>query len=131
MIKYQASVTAIGEQVAEFTSHGVLVLFGQSAPKEVADFSVLHDGKQLDQDVAPGDLVWIGETSFKVLAIGDVVNKNLRALGHLVLKCNGQTSAELPGDVCVEIKTLPDVKVGMTIRVETPAENGTVATTKG
>lgn len=131
MIKYQASVTAIGEQVAEFTSHGVLVLFGQSAPKEVADFSVLHDGNNTEVELVSGDLVWIGETSFRVLAVGDVVNKNLRALGHLVLKCNGQTSAELPGDVCVEIKTLPDVKIGMTIRVETPIETGTVATTKG
>jgi len=117
VVKYEARVVAIGPLVGEFTQAGILVLFRQGAPEEVADFSILHDGQDLHAPVAAGDQLWLGDESFRILAVGEVANTNLAALGHLVLKFNGQTAPELPGDVCVEARPLPAVSVGLTMKV--------------
>jgi glucitol/sorbitol PTS system EIIA component len=118
VIKYQALITQIGPLVSEFIDSGILVLFGADAPEELAEFAILHDGKELVEPVAPGDSVTIGADRFQVLAVGEVANTNLANLGHLVLKFNGQTVVEMPGDVCLEAKKLPPVEVGMLLTVQ-------------
>lgn len=118
MIKYQARVTSVGAQTAEFIQAGILVLFGPGAPEELAEFAVLHDGATLSAALAAGDTIVLDGERFAVLAVGEVANTNLAALGHLVLKFNGQAAPELPGDVCVEAKPIPPVTLGMLIQVE-------------
>lgn len=117
MNKYKARVTAIGPLVSEFLDFNIIVLFGQNAPEELAEFSILHDGQTLHAPLVVGDTVHVGETSFQVLAVGEVANDNLANLGHLVLKINGEHEIEMPGDVCVEIKPLPEIVVGTEIVV--------------
>ena len=118
MLKYRAKVTSIGPFVSEFIDHNILVLFGDQVPEELADFSILHDGKDLSGTLNVGDVVYLGENSYLVLAVGEVANENLANLGHLVLKFNGETEPEMPGDVCVEAKPLPAIEPGMVIRIE-------------
>ena len=118
MIKYEATVTAIGPYVAEFIDHNILVLFGTNAPEELAEFAILHDGKDLKGDLAAGDFVYLGDDQFQILAVGEVANNNLKNLGHLILKFNGETEPEMPGDVCVESKPLPEINEGLKIRIE-------------
>lgn len=113
MIKYDRTVTFIGDLIDEFVSAGVLVFFGEGAPEELADVAVIHTGTELIGEIAPGDTVVLGNDALKVLAVGPIANTNLRNLGHLVLKASGETEAELPGDVCVEALPLPSVGVGM------------------
>lgn len=116
-IKYQARVTAIGPLVSEFRDSGILVLFRQGAPEELAEFSILHDGETLHAPVAPGDQIVLGAESFRVLAVGDVASTNLASLGHLVMKFNDMTTPEMPGDVCIEARPLPSIEVGMTLQI--------------
>ncbi len=123
--KYQACVTAIGPLVDEFVEARVLVLFGSSAPPELAEFAIIHDGSHLEGDVRPGDEIRIGGFSYRVLAVGEVANKNLKALGHLVIKFNGQTIPEMPGDVCAEAMPLPKIEVGTRFQIETPSSAST------
>jgi PTS system glucitol/sorbitol-specific IIA component len=118
MLKYQATISAIGPLVQDFLNEGIIVLFGQQAPEELQEFAILHDGKTLHAPLEAGDRVSFDDTSYRVLAVGDVVNENLANLGHLVLKCNGQSQPEMPGDVCVESKPPPTLRVGMTLRIE-------------
>lgn len=118
VIKYQATFTQIGPMVSEFVDAGILVLFGANAPEELAEFAIIHDGKALAEPVAPGDRIEIDKNIFKVLAVGEVANTNLANLGHLVLKFNGQNVVEMPGDVCLESKSLPQVNVGMVLTIQ-------------
>jgi PTS system glucitol/sorbitol-specific IIA component len=118
MIKYQATITAIGPYVAEFIDHNILVFFGDQAPEELAEFSILHDGKELKGSLSVGDTVCLGESSFTVLAVGDVANDNLRNLGHVIIRFNGEAEPEMPGDVCVEKKPLPEIEPGLEFRIE-------------
>lgn len=101
--------------VSEFLEHNILVIFGASAPDELAEFAVIHDGEELVAPLEAGDTVLIDNDSYKVLAVGEVANINLANLGHLVLKCNGQNQPEMPGDVCLENKPLPLISVGTTL----------------
>ena len=117
MIKYEATVTHIGPMVKEFIEAGILVFFGPDAPPELVEFSIIHDGKELKKDVVVGDVVMIDEESYKVLAVGDVANDNFRNLGHLIMKFNGKDKPELPGDVCVEEKSIPEVKIGTELTI--------------
>ena len=117
MIKFEANVTAIGPFVSEFLDHNIIVLFGESAPEELAEFAIIHDGTRLAAPLAAGDRVCIDDDCFSILAVGEVANQNLENLGHLVLKFNGEQEVEMPGDVCVESRKLPPIKTGTKIRV--------------
>lgn len=118
MINFLATVTEIGPLVEEFINAGILVFFGDNAPPELVEFSIIHDGKELKADLEPGDVIFIDDHDYKILAVGEVANSNFRNLGHLIMKFNGKAKVELPGDVCVESKPIPPVKVGTTIKIQ-------------
>jgi len=116
-VVYESTVTAVGELVSDFREQGLLVWFGEGAPEELHEFSILH--KVAHQKRAPlaGDMIHINNDVFTVLAVGSVSSDNLLNLGHLDLKANGLTEAELPGDVNVEERELPMIKVGDVLKV--------------
>ena len=116
-VVYSSTVTAVGELVADFREQGILVWFGENAPEELHEFSILH--KVDDHNRAPivGDTIALNDDLFTVLAVGAVASDNLLNLGHLDLKANGCDVAELPGDVNVELRELPMIKVGDRLQV--------------
>ena len=116
-IKFQAEVTEIGPLVTEFIDAGILVFCAEGAPPELVEFSIIHNGKSLESDLIPGDEITIDDESFKILAVGEVANENFRNLGHLIMKFNGKIKVELPGDVCVEQKKVPDIRIGTVIKI--------------
>lgn len=118
MIKYQARVTFIGPMVSEFVNHNILVLFGKDAPDELREFAVIHDGAELKANIEPGDSINVAGKTYQILAVGDVSNSNLANLGHLVLKFNGETVPEMPGDVCLENRDLPEIQIGSKLTIE-------------
>ncbi len=111
-VVYSSTVTAVGELVSEFAEQGVLVWFGESAPIELHEFSIIHKPKIALRAPEVGDIIKINEIPFNVLAVGSVASENLLNLGHLDLKANGLSDPEMPGDVNVEAVQLPDVKIG-------------------
>ena len=121
MVVYKTTVTAVGELVSDFREQGILVFFGDGAPAELHEFSILHKVEISERAPEVGDVIRINSESFseefKVLAVGSVASDNLLNLGHLDLKANGLNEAELPGDVNVEARPLPMVKVGDKLEV--------------
>ncbi len=120
MIKYEATITGIGPLLSEFTQAGVLVFFGPDAPEELREFAVIHDGKNLQSPVTVDDWISLGEEKFRVLAIGEIANQNLANLGHFIVKFNGETQPEMPGDICAEARPLPEITVGMRLQIVSP-----------
>ena len=117
MVVYSTTVTAVGELVKDFRDQGILVFFSENAPLELHEFSVLHKVEVSERAPIPGDVILINDDEFKVLAVGSVVSDNLLNLGHLDLKANGLTEAELPGDTNVEAKSLPLIQIGDKIQI--------------
>ncbi len=116
-LKYEMRVVEIGPLVSEFIQAKVLVFFKVGAPPELAEFSILHEPSEVFSDLQPGDCVVIEDSTYRITAVGEVANNNIRALGHLIMKCNGLIQPELPGDVCVENKELPNIQVGTVVRI--------------
>jgi PTS system glucitol/sorbitol-specific IIA component len=111
-VVYSTTVTAVGELVPDFAEQGVLVFFGQSAPAELHEFSIIHTPDIQTRAPQVGDRITLAENIYNVLAVGSVASENLLNLGHLDLKANGLTEPEMPGDVNVEATSLPVVKIG-------------------
>lgn len=129
-VVYESVVTAVGGQVEAFLDHGLLILFGDHAPAELHDISVLHSAGVAEDGPHAGDVIELGDVGFDVLAVGPVVRDNLLNLGHLDLKADGRTEAKLPGDVCVPVGDLPLLKVGDAIRILRPHPSDTPASDK-
>ena len=111
-VVYSTTVTAVGELVSDFADQGVLVFFGEDAPIELHEFSIIHKPDVVDRAPQVGDTITLQETVYNVLAVGSVASDNLLNLGHLDLKANGLNEPEMPGDVNVEAVLLPKVNVG-------------------
>ena len=106
------TVTAVGELVPDFAEQGVLVFFGENAPIELHEFSIIHKPDVQTRAPQVGDTITLANNEYNVLAVGSVASDNLLNLGHLDLKANGLTEAEMPGDVNVEATMLPTVQIG-------------------
>jgi PTS system glucitol/sorbitol-specific IIA component len=113
---YETEVVAVGDLVPQFVEQGVLVLFGEQAPEELHEFSVLHQPTTAVGGPSAGDVIVVGDRRLDILAVGDVVADNLLNLGHLDIKADGRTDPQMPGDVCVPVGTLPSVTKGQRIR---------------
>ena len=111
-IVYSTTVTAVGELVPDFAEQGVLVFFGENAPAELHEFSIIHTPDVQTRAPQVGDTISLADYTYNVLAVGSVASDNLLNLGHLDLKANGLTEPEMPGDVNVEAVSLPVVKIG-------------------
>ena len=109
---YSTTVTAVGELVPDFAEQGVLVFFGENAPAELHEFSIIHTPDVQTRAPQVGDTITLADSTYNVLAVGSVASDNLLNLGHLDLKANGLTEPEMPGDVNVEAVSLPVVKIG-------------------
>lgn len=114
---YELEITALGPLVEEFTAHGVWVFFGREAPEELAEFALLHGAAAPKAPLTPGQLLEIGAEQYTIRAVGALANQNVRELGHLVLKANGASKAELPGEICIDARPLPQPSVGTVVRV--------------
>jgi PTS system glucitol/sorbitol-specific IIA component len=112
VLRYAAEVVSVGELADQFFEAGIVVLFGEGVPEELADFAVVHRPTVTDGGVAVGDHIYLGGERITVLAVGEVADENLRNLGHLSLKRNGETEAALPGDVCCDVGPIPSIEVG-------------------
>ncbi len=114
MEKYRLKIIDIGEYASEFISEGVLVFFGQSAPEELQEFALVHDREEHPSaDIVAGDIINFADMELKILAVGPVANENIRNLGHLVIKFNGMTEAEMDGDVTVAAVEIPVITKGL------------------
>ena len=116
-VVYASTVTAVGSLVPDFREQGLLIFFGENAPEELHEFSILHRVEMQERAALPNDIIAINDEKFLVLAVGSVASENLLNLGHLDLKANGMTEAELPGDVNVKICELPNIKVGDRLQI--------------
>jgi glucitol/sorbitol PTS system EIIA component len=95
-------VTAIGPEVADLAEAGVVILFADGSPPELAEVSVLHKAESGPSDDAPakGASIAIGGISARITAVGPAAWSKVREIGHVVITFNGAPEAERPGEIC-------------------------------
>ena len=122
-IRYSTVVTQVGALVPELGAKGMLIFFGDQAPEELHEISVLHRPEVEVGGLIVGDVLVLDDQQYPILAVGDVANANLVNLGHIDFKFNGESTAPLPGDVCLPVAVPPVLVPGSIFRVIAPTDN--------
>ncbi|MCX7303944.1 MAG: PTS cellobiose transporter subunit IIB [Hyphomicrobiales bacterium] len=97
-------VTEIGPEVADLAEGGVVILFADGSPPELAEVSVLHKAETAPSDDAPtkGASIAIGGITATITAVGTAAWAKVRDIGHVVINFNGASEAERPGEICAD-----------------------------
>lgn len=114
---YQTTIKSIGKDAKAFEAEKMMILFGDNAPSELADFCYVIDLVSVDEDITAGDTLKLDDVSYQITSVGDAVRKNLNDLGHITLKFDGSTTAGQSGSLYLEEKEIVDVKPGSTITI--------------
>jgi len=117
MAIYSTVITEIGQNAKEFLEEDMMVLFGDDAPEALRAYCFLIEQNVLKDEIKLGYELVIDDEKYEITAVGDVVNKNLKDLGHITINFNGETEADLAGTLYVENKRVNDIKVGSTIKI--------------
>lgn len=116
--KYETKVTKLGPVTQDFIAEGILVFFQMNVPDELAEIAILHTHNQLQQEVVAGDKLIIDDQPLTILCVGEVANENLANLGHFVVKFNGLTQPEMPGDISVPSDVpVPHIAPGTIVKI--------------
>jgi len=101
-IYLKTRITAIGPDVADLAEGGVLILFAEGAPPELAEVSVLHELVGTPTVEAPkiGSFFCIGGLKTPLTALGETAWAKVRDIGHVVISFNDARDAERPGEIC-------------------------------
>lgn len=102
---YSTTVQELGPMVKDFINEKMMIIFNENAPAELREFCVLHRGNALDDTVQVGDTLHLGDAAYKIVYVGSQVQKNLKDLGHITIRFNGNCEGEnLEGSLYVEDK---------------------------
>ena len=95
-------ITAVGPEVADLAEGGVVILFADGAPEELAEVSILHrsDAGPAEETPTVGTTIRIGDVESRITALGETAWKKVREIGHVVISFNGAGEAERPGEIC-------------------------------
>lgn len=112
---YQTTIIRIGHSAAEALSDKMLITFREGAPADIEEFCFIHNHGPLSGALRPGASLQLGEKRYPVTAVGNVAEQNLRELGHITLRFDGQHQAEYPGTVHVDGPAPQAVQTGCTL----------------
>ena len=113
---YQTTITQIGECARDALSDRMLITFREGAPADVAEFCFIHCHGDFCGHLTPGARFELGGKQYPVTAVGEVAELNLRELGHITLRFDGQTQAEYPGTVHVAGDVPQNINPGCTLK---------------
>ncbi|WP_085247676.1 PTS glucitol/sorbitol transporter subunit IIA [Gilliamella mensalis] len=114
---YQSQINYIGEFAQEALADGMLILFKDGAPSDLADYCFVHSHDDFQLELQVGQLFQLGTQSYLITSVGEVANANFRELGHITLKFDGNCEAELPGTVHLEGQCPIQLSVGDEIKI--------------
>lgn len=117
-MEIQAKVTAIGAQ-ALTSADPMVILFDASASESIKNVAVIQQfadvNAQAQMNLHVGDQIVIGQQSYQIKKIGQLVNENLRTIGHVSLIFSDQDTNDLQSAVLLAPETKPQFSVGTTI----------------
>lgn len=98
---YDTTITAVGPDVADLIEGGVLILFAEGAPPELAEVSVLHTVTAGPTPEAPpvGAAIRVGAVEATLTAIGSLAWAKIADIGHVVINFDGATASNRPGEL--------------------------------
>jgi PTS system glucitol/sorbitol-specific IIA component len=103
MRHFSTVITQVSPEARELVEGGVLILFAEGAPPELAEVSVLHRVviAPTAEPPAVGARLTFPGVAARITAIGDYAWKKIGDMGHVVINFNDATATPRPGEICV------------------------------
>lgn len=104
-VYFRTTIREIGPEVADLIEEGVLILFAEGAPPELAEVSVLHAVDERPSADAPpvGAQVAVGAVQAELTAIGSLAWAKIAEMGHVVITFDGAQASKRPGELSASL----------------------------
>lgn len=115
MVKiFETKVTAVGMEADSMIDNAnMLILFGEGAPADLAEFCYTIDNKSLSGAIHEGSILSINQIDYKVTSIGSVVETNLKNLGHITIAFDGSTEDLYPEHCTLKVRNYLELLKGV------------------
>lgn len=113
---FQTTITHIGDCAREALQDDMLITFRQGAPADIAEFCFIHQHGDTTGELQVGGMFELAERRYPITAVGSVATQNLRELGHITVRFDGEAQAEFPGSVHVSGISPDDIPLGSTLK---------------
>lgn len=114
---YSTEVMDIGNEASDMIQAGFFILFGEKVPAELKDYCFIIKVQPITGEIVPGKKLVLNEQEMHITAVGEEVASNLENLGHVTIKFDGSTNAELPGTIYVEEIDGFQLRIGDSIHI--------------
>ena len=95
----------------------MLILFGEEAPEDLAEYCFKIDNKDLLGSIQKGGKLVVDSEEYLITAVGNVVEKNLTGLGHITISFDASEDGSLPGTLHVAAEKEVVIVQGTTIQI--------------
>jgi len=104
MRRFETKITDVAPEARELVEGGVLILFAEGAPPELAEVSVLHRVATPPSPTPPGvgARLEVAGFSTEITAIGEYAWRKIGEIGHVVVNFNGGDTPPRPGEISVK-----------------------------
>jgi len=113
---FQTTITQIGDSARDALLDDMLITFREGAPADIEEFCFIHRHGNTLGELQTGGWMELAEQRYPITAVGEVASPNLRDLGHLTVRFDGENQAEFPGSIHVAGTTPVDIPLGSTLK---------------
>lgn len=113
---FQTTITQIGGCARDALLDNMLITFREGAPADIEEYCFIHQHGNTAGELLAGGVMELGENRYPITAVGEVATQNLRELGHVTVRFDGETRAEFPGTVHVAGAAPTDIALGSTLK---------------
>ncbi|CAI1100837.1 MULTISPECIES: PTS glucitol/sorbitol transporter subunit IIA [Serratia] len=113
---FQTTITQIGGSARDALFDDMLITFREGAPADIEEFCFIHQHGNTLGELRAGGWMELADQRYPITAVGNVASQNLRELGHLTVRFDGETQAEFPGSIHVSGTTPIDIPIGSTLK---------------
>ena len=115
---FEAKVIQVGPEAQNMIQDAnMLILFGEEAPEDLAEYCFKIDNKDLLGSIQKGGKLVVDSEEYLIPAVGNVVEKNLTGLGHITISFDASEEGSLPGTLHVAAEKEVVIAQGTTIQI--------------
>ena len=115
---FEAKVIQVGPEAHNMIQDAnMLILFGEEAPEDLAEYCFKIDNKDLLGSIQKGGKLVVDSEEYLITAVGNVVEKNLTGLGHITISFDASEEGSLPGTLHVAAEKEVVIAQGTTIQI--------------
>lgn len=112
---FHTTITQIGGCARDALLDNMLITFSEGAPADIEEFCFIHRHGATAGELQVGGVMELAQQRYAITAVGSVATQNLRELGHITVRFDGEAEAEFPGSIHVSGPTPTDIPLGSTL----------------